>query len=402
MKKNNLLKLESYGQSIWLDALNRPLLTSGELLRLIAQDGLLGVTSNPAIFEKAIAETRDYDEAIGSLAAAGMSAEDIYRTLAVEDIRLAADQLRHRYDCLDGRDGFVSLEVSPHLAQDTAGSIAEARKLWSAVNRPNIFIKIPATLEGIPAIRQLIAEGINVNITLLFGLQRYRQVANAYLAGLEDRLNKREPIDNVASVASFFLSRIDALIDPVLEKKMAAGGPEGKKAGEVLGEVAIASAKAAYAIFSEIFNAPRFTDLLARGGAKVQRLLWASTGTKNPAYSDVKYVEPLIGPQTINTLTMETLQAYRDHGRPAARLAHGLSKAKKVLEALPELGIDLDTVTHVLEEEGIVKFIKPHDLLLHWLAEKRVALLGATSKGIAVNASQSRAMGVEPPEEVKQ
>ncbi|MHB8908824.1 MAG: transaldolase [Syntrophales bacterium] len=379
MKKNNLLKLESYGQSVWLDALNRPLLTSGELQRFITGDGLSGITSNPAIFEKAIAESNDYDEAVRALAIAGKSAEEIYRTLTVEDIRLAADQLRPVYDRLEGRDGFVSLEVSPHLARDTGGSIAEARALWKAVNRPNAFIKIPATLEGLPAIRQLISEGINVNITLLFGLPRYRQVADAYIAGLEDRLNRGEPIDHVASVASFFLSRIDVLIDPLLEKKITAGGPEGQKAGEVLGEVAIASAKVAYTIFADMFGAPRFTDLLPRG-ARVQRLLWASTGTKNPAYSDVKYVEPLIGPQTINTLPLETLRAYRDHGKPAARLASELGKAKRVLGTLPKLGIDLDQATQTLEDEGIEKFIKPYDLLLSRLAEKRTALLGGTKR----------------------
>jgi transaldolase len=293
----------------------------------------------------------------------------------VEDIRLAADQLRPVYDRLESRDGFVSIEVSPHLANDTEGSIAEARKLWSAVNRPNIFIKIPATLEGLPAIRQLIAEGINVNITLLFGLPRYRQVAEAYVAGLEDRLKRGAPVDRVASVASFFLSRIDVLIDLILEKKMTAGGPEGKKAGEVLGEAAIASAKMAYTIFLDIFGGSRFTDLLPRG-ARIQRLLWASTGTKNPAYSDVKYVEPLIGPQTINTLPLSTLRAYRDHGKPAARLTSGLSRAQKVLTTLPKLGIDLDEATQALEDEGIAKFIKPYDLLLNHLAEKRAAFRG--------------------------
>ena len=380
MKENNLLKLESYGQSIWLDALNRPLLTSGELQRLITEDGVSGITSNPAIFEKAIAESSDYDDAIRALAAAGKPAEEIYRALAVEDIRLAADQLRPVYDRLDGRDGFVSLEVSPRLANNTRGSIAEARALWGAVDRPNVFIKIPGTREGLPAVRQLISEGININITLLFGLTRYRQVADAYLAGLEDRLNRGEPVAHVASVVSFFLSRIDVLIDPILEQKMAAGGTEGRKAGEILGEVAIASAKVAYAIFSDVFGAARFANLAPRG-AKIQRLLGASTGTKNPAYSDVKYVEPLIGEQTINTLPMETLRAYRDHGKPASRLTEGVDKAQKVLGSLPELGIDLEAATQTLVDEGIEKFIKPYDILLARLDEKRAAFLGEAKKG---------------------
>jgi len=346
------------------------------LRRLIAEDGLAGMTSNPAIFEKAIAGSHDYDEAIRTLALGGKPAGEIYRALAVEDIRLAADQFRPLHDALEGRDGFVSLEVSPRLARDTQGSVAEARALWRAVDRPNIFIKIPATREGLPAIRQLISEGINVNITLLFGLPRYRQVAEAYLAGLEERLSRGEAVDRVASVASFFLSRIDVLLDPLLEKKRAAGGPQAERAAELLGEVAIASAKAAYAIFSQLFGSPRFKDLLLKS-ARVQRLLWASTGTKNPAYSDVKYVEPLIGPQTINTLPLETFRAYRDHGKPAARLTDGLDAAERVLRTLPELGIDLDEATQRLEDEGIQKFVKPFDLLLDRLAERRTALTGS-------------------------
>ncbi len=374
MKKNPLLELERRGQSIWLDLLSRDLVLSGELARLIAEDGLSGVTSNPAIFEKDMTKSAAYDGRIRELALAGRSAEEIYRILAVEDIRMAADRFRPLYDRLEGRDGFVSLEVSPHLARDTEQTISEARMLWAAVGRPNVFIKVPATGEGLPAIRGLIGEGINVNITLLFGLPRYREVADAYLAGLEDRLRRQKPLDRIASVASFFLSRIDVMVDPLLEEKRAMGGDAGTRAAALHGEVAIASAKAAWRIFREIFTSARF-ESLARQGARIQRLLWASTGTKNPAYSDVKYVEPLIGPCTINTLPPETLRAYRDHGKPALRLGRGLAKAERILDDLAGLGIRLDDVTQALEDEGIEKFVKPYDNLLARLAEKREAFL---------------------------
>jgi transaldolase len=371
---NPLLKLESLGQSIWLDSISRLMLTSGELKRLIEEDGLSGVTSNPAIFEKAIAETNDYDEAIRSLAIDGRGADEIYENLVVHDIKLAADQLRGVYDRLEGRDGFVSLEVSPYLAHDTKRTVDEAHRLWAAVERPNVFIKVPATTEGLPAIRRLISDGINVNITLLFGLSRYRQVAHAYLAGLEDRVIQGKPIDRVASVASFFLSRIDTMIDPILEKNSEAGGGKGLLAAALRGEVAVSSAKVAYRIFKEVFSSASFTNLVQRGGG-VQRLLWASTSTKNIAYSDVKYVEPLIGPETINTLPMETLQAYRDHGKPAVRLGTDLAKAERILKSLPDMGINLDQLTQSLEDEGVDKFVKPFDLLMKMLEEKQASFL---------------------------
>jgi transaldolase len=371
---NPLLKLESLGQSIWLDSISRLMLTSGELKRLIEEDGLSGVTSNPAIFEKAIAETNDYDEAIRSLAIDGKGADKIYENLVVHDITLAADQLRGVYDRLEGRDGFVSLEVSPYLAHDTRRTVDEAHRLWAAVERPNVFIKVPATTEGLPAIRRLISDGINVNITLLFGLQRYREVAHAYLAGLEDRVIEGKPIDRVASVASFFLSRIDTMIDPILEKNSEAGGGKGLLAAALRGEVAISSAKVAYRIFKEVFGSASFAYLAQQGGG-VQRLLWASTSTKNTAYSDVKYVEPLIGPETINTLPMETLQAYRDHGKPAVRLGTDLAKAERILKSLPDMGINLDQLTQSLEDEGVDKFVKPFDLLMKILEEKQAAFL---------------------------
>jgi transaldolase len=374
MKMNPILKLESLGQSVWLDSISRPLITSGELRRLIEEDGLSGVTSNPAIFEKAIAETKDYDEDIQALAREGNGVDEIYQNLVVHDIRLAADQLRPLYDRLEGKDGFVSLEVSPHLAHDTKRTVDEAHRLWRAVDRPNIFIKIPATFEGLSAIRELTGEGMNINVTLLFGLSRYREVARAYLAGLEDRIIHGKPIDRVASVASFFLSRIDTMIDPILEEKAEWGGMKGHLAASLIGEVAIASAEVAYHIFKEVFRSASFSYLNQEGG-RVQRLLWASTSSKNPAYSDVKYVEPLIGPETINTIPMNTLQAYRDHGKPTVSLGRGLEKAKRVLKSLPDLGINLDQLTQSLEDEGVEKFVKPFDLLMARLSEKRTVFL---------------------------
>ncbi len=369
MSNNPLLTLESFGQSIWLDYLRRGSLENGDFERWIDQDGVSGLTSNPSIFEKAIAGSGDYDQAIQALASKGKSIDDIYQALTREDIQNAADLFRPTYDRLDGKDGFVSLEVDPQLANDTVGTISEARELWKAVNRPNLFIKVPATKAGIPAIRQLISEGINVNITLLFGLPRYREVADAYLAGLEDLAKSGNPIKNVASVASFFLSRIDVLVDPILEKLRLGTEEEAERAAGLQGQVAIASAKVAYQIYQEIFTEDRFRKL-AEKGARVQRLLWASTSTKNPDYSDVKYVEELIGRDTINTIPIVTLDAYRDHGKPAARLEEGVQEAYQVLDRLPEAGIDLDAVTQQLEEEGVEKFIKAFDKLMAALKKK--------------------------------
>jgi transaldolase len=374
MSTNPLVKLHSFGQSIWLDYIRRQMLTSGELKKFIDEDKLMGVTSNPSIFEKAIGGSQDYDDDIRRLAKEGKDIKEIYQTLTVADVQHAADIFRPVYDAQEGGDGFVSLEVNPHLAHDTHGTINEARTLWKALSRPNVFIKVPATQEGLPAIKQLISEGINVNVTLLFGLPRYREVVNAYLEGLEARAAKGQPMARIASVASFFLSRIDVLLDPQLEKMKEEGGAHALAAKDLIGEVAIASAKMAYKIYGEIFGSERF-KALARNGARTQRLLWASTSTKNPAYSDVKYVEPLIGPETINTAPLETLNAYRDHGNPASRLTDDLDRAASVLQRLPELHIDLNMVTQQLEDEGVEKFNKPYDKLMNTLAEKcRVAL----------------------------
>jgi transaldolase/glucose-6-phosphate isomerase len=372
--KNPLLRLEQCGQSLWLDYIRRHLIASGELRRLIEEDGLKGITSNPAIFEKAIAGSRDYDEAIRTLTLQNKSVEEIYQILTVEDVQWAAEVLFPLYEKLHGRDGFVSLEVNPHLARDTEGTIAEARRLWREAERPNVLIKVPATREGLPAITRLISEGINVNVTLLFGLPRYEEVAAAYLTGLEERLAHGGSLKRVASVASFFLSRIDVLVDPMLEKILAAGGPQAKTAANLRGEVAIACAKMAYSLYQRLFASQRFQALAAKG-AKPQRLLWASTSTKNPAYSDIKYVEPLIGPDTINTMPLETLHAYRDHGDPAPRLAEGLDRAAAILQRLPELGIDLEQVTRQLEDEGIEKFNQPYDSSRCTLEAKRQAAL---------------------------
>lgn len=366
MKNNPLKRLETLGQSIWLDYIRRDLIASGGLWRLIQEDGLRGMTSNPAIFQKAIANSHDYDEDIRVVALEGKGAEAIYETLSQRDVQCAADEFRPLYDKTDGRDGYVSLEVNPHLAHDTNGTVAEARRLWSALNRPNVFIKVPATVNGLPAIRQLISEGISVNVTLLFGLPRYRQVLEAYIAGIEARVAHGKPVKPVASVASFFLSRIDALVDPLLEKCIVRGGREAEIAKKVQGQVAIASAKMAYQIYKENFGGDRFKKLAARG-ARVQRLLWASTSTKNPEYSDVKYVEALIGPDTVNTVPPETLDAYRDHGDPKVRLEQNIEEARSVLDRLPELGIRIDDVTRQLEDEGVEKFNKPFDKLLETL-----------------------------------
>lgn len=376
MRDNPLLNLEALGQSLWMDFISRGSLTSGQLKRLIEEDGLSGVTSNPSIFEKAILLSQDYEQTIRSLAEAGKSAEEIYQQMTVTDIRMAVDLFRPTFDRTDGRDGFVSIEVSPHLAHDTAGTLADARRLWAAVDRPNVMIKIPATPEGLPAIQTLIEAGINVNITLLFGLTRYRQVVEAYFSGLEARSAQGGSLGRVASVASFFLSRIDVLIDPLLEQKMKMSTPQSKTAAELHGQIAIQSAKAAYGIFTDMFHGPRFQRLLQQG-ARPQRLLWASTSTKNPAYSDVMYVEPLIGPQTINTLPLETIDAYRDHGKPAGRLVEGLNMARLFLERLSQVQVDLEAVTAQLEKEGIEKFNQAYDKTLATLREKQAALKGS-------------------------
>ena len=369
MNENPLRKLQAFGQSVWLDYIRRDLIVSGELHRMLEADGLRGMTSNPSIFEQAVAGSNGYDQDIRTMARKGLGVTRIYEALVLSDVQSAADEFRLVYNKTDGKDGYVSLEVNPHLAHDTKGTIEEARHLWAALNRPNVFIKVPATTEGLPAIQQLISEGINVNVTLLFGLQRYRQVAEAYVAGIEARAAQGEPVQYVASVASFFVSRIDGLVDPLVEKFIAQDGQEAVLARQARGQVAIASAKMAYRIYQELFGSNRFKKLAGQG-ARVQRLLWASTGTKNPDYSDVKYVEALIGENTVNTIPLETLDAYRDHGDPKARLRKDVEQADRLLTRLPELGIRLDAVTQQLENEGVEKFTKPFDKLMEMVLKK--------------------------------
>ena len=351
---NKLKKINSLGQSIWLDFFDREVMNTGKLQKLIDEDGLSGITSNPSIFEKAITSTADYDKDIKELAGKGKNKEDIFFTLAERDIQRATDILKPTFDKTNGRDGFVSLEVSPLLANDTEGTIKQARELWKNVNRKNVMIKIPATKEGIPAIEKCLSEGININITLLFGLERYREVANAYLSALETRLKNNESIDNIASVASFFLSRIDVMIDPILKEKGLT---------DLFGEIAIDSAKIAYEIYNEVFTSERFKKLEAKG-ANTQKVLWASTSSKDPSFSDVKYVDALIGKDTINTLPLETIDAFRDHGNPEIHIGDDLQGARKNLEMLKANNISLDDITQKLEEEGVQKFNDAYAKLL--------------------------------------
>lgn len=358
---NNLKQIHDLGQSIWLDSFDRKLMDSGELQKLIDEDRLCGITSNPSIFEKAVSSSADYDDDVRKLASEGKNNEEIFFGFATSDIQRAADILRPVYDEAHGTDGFVSLEVSPHLANDTDGTIKQARELWKTVNRKNVMIKIPGTKEGLAAIRQCISEGININITLLFGLPRYKEVTEAYILGLEDRLKNNQPIDHIASVASFFLSRIDVLLDPILKEK---------KLDNLVGEIAIASAKKAYEIYKEVFFSDRFRNL-EKKGAKKQKVLWASTSTKDPSFSDVKYVEALIGPDTINTLPIETIDAFRDHGNAQAHLENNLMKATQELQQLEDNGINIDDITQKLEDEGVQKFNKAYATLLSAIDEKK-------------------------------
>lgn len=368
MEKNNVKRIHDFKQSIWLDFIDRKIMDTGELQKLIDEDGVRGVTSNPAIFEKAISSSSDYDADIKELSRQDMSNEDIFYSLAVRDIKRAADLFKPVYEEeVKGADGYISLEVSPHLARDTEGTIRQARELWKAVDRENVMIKIPGTAEGLAAIRTCISEGININVTLLFSLDRYETVANAYISGLEDRVRADKPIDHIASVASFFLSRIDVMVDPVLKEK---------GLNQLYGEVAIASAKKAYEIYKRVFSSDRFKKLEI-DGAKPQRLLWASTSSKNPDFPDTKYVEALIGPNTVNTVPMETLEAFRDHGQAENTLEDGLDKATNTLSQLKEAGIDLDEMTQKLEEEGIEKFNQPYDKLLNAIAEQKKKALAS-------------------------
>jgi transaldolase len=361
-----LAEIEKLGQSVWLDFIRRSLIASGEMAALVAQ-GVQGMTSNPAIFEKAIAGSSDYDDEIQSLVKAGMSVDAIYETLAIKDIQMAADELASVYRLTGGRDGYVSLEVSPFLARDTERTTAEARRLFEAVDRPNLMIKIPATPEGLPAITASLAAGVNVNVTLIFGLENYKAVAEAYIAGLERLALKGpsakggHPVNRIASVASFFVSRVDTAVDKELGKK---------GAKNLLGKIAIANCKLAYAEYRSIIGRARWRELAAKG-ARPQRVLWASTSTKNPAYPDTLYVDELIGPDTVNTLPPETLQAFIDHGRPSETLTRDLEGAQAQVRQLAGLGIHLEAVTRQLQVEGVEAFAKPFQALLDSIDAKR-------------------------------
>jgi transaldolase len=362
---NPLLKLKELGQSLWVDDIRRRWLGDGTVRRWIDEDGLAGMTSNPAIFEKSIAGGEEYRDALAQLAARGLAPLAIYEQLAIEDVRGAADLFGGVYQATSGRDGYVSLEVSPLLADDTAGTVAEGERLWHALDRPNAMIKVPATAAGLPAIRDLIAAGINVNVTLIFGLSRYREVVEMFLQGLERRAAQGLSLDGVASVASFFISRIDTLVDARLD----ALGTSGARA--LRGRAAIASARCAYRHYQQWTAGERWQRLAAKG-ARAQRLLWASTSTKDPAYDPLRYVEELAGPDTVNTLPRATLEAYREGGRPQVRIDRDLPAAERCVADLAALGIDLEQLAVQLEREGVKKFVEPFERLL--------ALLGGPGK----------------------
>jgi transaldolase / glucose-6-phosphate isomerase len=376
MAKNPLFELYEAGTSVWLDYISRSLMSSGELKRMIEEDAVVGMTSNPTIFEKAIGGSSDYDEALNRLIAGGKSDEEVMLSLIVEDIQMAADVLKPVYEQTKQKDGYVSIEVLPRVAHDTKGTVAMAHDLFDRVGRPNIFIKIPATQEGLPAIEQCIADGININITLLFSVKVYEDVARAYLRGLQRRLKDGKPVD-IASVASFFVSRVDTAVDKLLDQKIAAAKDpaERERLQRLLGKAAVANAKMAYESFLKIFNEPEFAEL-RRHGASVQRCLWASTGTKNPNYSDVMYVEELIGPETVNTMPQQTMMAFKEHGEVRVSLLENVDGARQVLRDLEAIGVDMDKVTYDLQVDGVKLFADSMTKLLDEIANKKKRLKG--------------------------
>ena len=374
MKNPIISKIHELGQSLWLDNLSRQLITSGSLEKLITEVGIRGLTSNPAIFQKAISDSEVYGEAIEELANQGLESKEIYEKLAVSDIQGATDLFRPIYDTSGGEDGCVSLEVQPNLVYDADGTLEEARRLWKSVARPNVMIKVPGTREGVPAITQLLSEGININVTLLFSVERYRDIAESYVEGLEKRLEKGESIQHVVSVASFFLSRIDVMVDPLLQDIIDNKPEHAEKAKMALGQVAIANAKKAYQVFEEVFSSERFKKL-EQQGARKQRVLWASTGNKNPDYEELRYVYPLIGPNTVNTLPTDTLEALMKQPADSARvtITDDYDKADQVLSAIADLGLEIEDITDKLEEEAVEKFEKPFDKLIATVEEQRKA-----------------------------
>jgi transaldolase len=373
MPMNRLQQLHEAGQSIWLDYIDRTILQNGELVRRIENDALTGMTSNPTIFEKALAEGTAYDEQLSS-ARAGLTTWDLFELIETDDVRTACDLFRPVFDRTHGRDGFVSIEVSPGAANDAEATVAEAHRLWDMVGRPNVLIKVPGTKQGALAVRRLIADGINVNITLLFSRDAYRAIIDAYMSGLEDRLAAGKPIDHLASVASFFVSRVDTEADKRIDKLLTSASPDQSRRLQALrGRVAIANAKLAYALFRESVAGARWSAL-AKKGARLQRPLWASTSTKNPAYRDVMYVEDLIGPDTVNTMPLVTLDAFRDHGKVERTVDTHLDEERALLAELEALGISLTSVTDQLLVDGIASFQKSYDTLIARLEEKTRAL----------------------------
>src|ERR1700759_4578086 len=393
---NPVKALESHGQAVWLDFLARGFVAKGDLKKLIDSDGVKGVPSNPSIFEKAIGSSDEYDAPIGKALQKGdRPVAELFEHLGVEDIQHAADVLRPVYDELKGHDGFVSLEVSPYLAMDTKGTIAEAKRLWKEVHRKNLMVKVPATPEGLPAIEKLIGEGISINITLLFSQAAYRDVVEAYLKGLEKYVAKGGAPPHVASVASFFVSRIDSMVDKQLDEKIAkANDPSEKERLSALkGKIAIANAKMAYQDYKHLFAGERWEKLAVKG-AKPQRLLWASTGTKNKDYSDVLYVEELIGPNTVNTVPPATLEAFRDHGKLRDSLEENIDEAAHVLAELEKSGISLDAITAELVKDGVKQFADAADKLYGAVAHKRATVLGTgiDAQKVTLGASLEKAV----------
>src|SRR5438132_300847 len=376
MTDNPLLQLKALEQSVWYDNIDRGQLVSGQFRRLLDEDGVSGVTANPTIFQKSISHGQAYDEQMTQLIKAGKSTSDIYEALIIQDVQTVADMLHTIYETTSRQDGFVSLEVSPDLAHDTEGTLAEVRRFWKMVNRPNLMIKIPGTSEGLPAILQSLTEGINVNITLIFSIETYRKVADAYISALEKRNAEGKDISRMASVASFFVSRVDTLVDKMLEDKIKAtsDSAEQQKLKSLEGKAAIANARIVYQEFKRFFNSPRF-EKLKQNGAHVQRPLWASTSTKNPAYRDVLYAEELIGPDTVDTMPLETIQNFRDHGQVRLSIEDDIPQAKAELAALEEIGIHYDQVTQQLLDEGVQKFADSFHELFQGIESKKQTIL---------------------------
>ncbi len=372
---NPLQQLQSLGQSVWYDNIDRAQLASGQFKRMLTEDAITGVTANPTIFEKSVSAGHAYDEQMDQLIREGKSTNEIYEDMIIQDIRTVADLLRPIYDRTNGLDGYVSLEVSPELAHDTEGTIKEVRRFYKMVDRPNLMIKIPGTPEGLPAIRQALVEGINVNITLIFSLETYKEVAEAYISALEERNGEGKDISTIGSVASFFVSRVDTLVDKLLEDKAKAtnDSAEQQKYKSLEGKAAIANARIVYQEFKKIFHSPRF-ETLKHSGAHVQRPLWASTSTKNPAYRDVLYAEELIGPDTVDTMPLETIEKFSDHGKVALTIENNIQQSHQELDALEQIGIHYDQVTKQLQDEGVQKFADSFHQLFKSIDEKKQAI----------------------------